>query len=129
MTITNPWNVSKRVLTDSFTYFESIMAELAVSITNQLANRNFSLILNSYNVSCNHTSSHVFLPQNTCKLSKFINGFWNILSHIQHDRQPKTQLTNSCHTRNQISFKYSFPVPFFKLLENLFPLSIQPILW
>ena len=70
--ITNPWNVSKSVLTNSFTRFESIMVELAVSITNQSANRNFSLILNSYNVLCNHTSSHVFLPQNTCKLSKFI---------------------------------------------------------
>ena len=72
MTITNPWNVSKRVLTSSFTYFESIMVELALSITNQSANRNFSSVLNSYNVLCNHTSSHVFLPQYTCKLSKFI---------------------------------------------------------
>ena len=46
-----------------------------------------------------------------------LKGFHNILSDIQHDSRPETQLNNSCHTRNQISVKYR---PFFNSLENLF---------
>ena len=83
------------------------MVELAVCIIKQSANRIFGLILNSYNVMCNHNQVIFFFPKILAyNQNSSLKGFHNILSHIQDDKQPETQLTNSCHTCNQISFKY-----------------------
>ena len=121
MTTTNRWNISNRFLTNSFTHFESIMAKLAVSIINQLANRYFCLILNSYNVFCNHTSSHVFLPQNTCKLSNLLfKDFCSIPSHIQHNRQPETQLIHIPHITKFISTLAPSQAPSLNYLKTCF---------
>lgn len=77
--ITNPCNISKRVLTYPFTHYEPIIAKLAVCIVKQSTNKKFGLILNFHVVMRNHTSSHVFPSQNTRILSKFI-----IKRYLQH---------------------------------------------